>query len=237
MGSALMDTVRAAQRLPDAGLSKDAPVVFRGYSQGGGAAMWAGQLQPSYAPELKLAGVVGGGVPADLALVALGLEGKKPFGFLLDALIGLDNAYPELQLDSYLNDEGRAAVAGMEQNDCTLELLLNYQGKKVGDYFTRNPLGTAPWAARVTENRLGGMPIKVPVLQYHSDADEIVAFGQAKTLRGQYCAQGVPLTWKVWNGLSHITVVYRGNAEAMAFIADRLAGRPATPNCATTPSS
>lgn len=226
MGPALMDAVRAAQRLPDAGLSKDAPVVFRGYSQGGGAAMWAGQLQPSYAPELKLAGVVGGGVPANLALVALGLEGKKPFGFLLDALIGLDNAYPELQLDSYLNDEGRAAVAGMEQNDCTL----------VGDYFTRNPLGTAPWAARVTENRLGGAPIKVPVLQYHSDADEIVAFGQAKTLRGQYCAQGVPLTWKVWNGLSHITLVYRGDAEAMAFIADRLAGRPATPNCAPTPS-
>jgi len=158
MGPALMDAVRAAQRLPDAGLSKDAPVVFRGYSQGGGAAMWAGQLQPSYAPELKLAG-----------------------------------------------------VAGMEQDDCTLELLLNYQGKKVGDYFTRNPLGTAPWAARVTENRLGGAPIKVPVLQYHSDADEIVAFGQANTLRGQYCAQGVPLTWTVWNGLGHITLVYRAH--------------------------
>ncbi|MWA07158.1 hypothetical protein F8568_043850 [Actinomadura sp. LD22] len=121
--------------------------------------------------------------------------------------------------------------------DCTLELLLDYQGKKVADYFTTNPLGTEPWADRVTENRLGGTPIKVPVLQYHSDADEIVAFNQADTLHRQYCAAGVPLTWKVWNGLSHITLVYRGNADAMAFIADRLAGKPAASNCATTPSS
>lgn len=237
MGPALMDAVRAAQRLPDAGLSKDAKVVFRGYSQGGGAAMWAGQLQPTYAPELNLVGVVGGGVPANLALVALGLDGKKPFGFLLDALIGLDNAYPELDLDSYLNDAGKAAVAGMQQHDCTLELLLDYPGKKVSDYFTTNPLGTKPWADRVTENRLGGTPIKVPVLQYHSDADEIVAFNQASALHQQYCTEGVPLTWKVWNGLSHITLVYRGNADAMAFIADRLAGKPAASNCPTTPSS
>jgi hypothetical protein len=56
-GHAVIDTVRAAQRLPEAGLSEQAPVAFRGYSQGGGAAMWAGQQQPTYAPELDLIGM------------------------------------------------------------------------------------------------------------------------------------------------------------------------------------
>jgi hypothetical protein len=73
----VIDVVRAAQRLPDARLSPDAKVVFRGYSQGAGASMRAGEPQPDYAPELNLVGVVGGGVPADLVQVALPLDGKK----------------------------------------------------------------------------------------------------------------------------------------------------------------
>ncbi|MFF4242344.1 lipase family protein [Actinomadura geliboluensis] len=231
MGNAMIDAVRAAQRLPEAKLSADAKVAFRGYSQGGAAAMWAGQRQPAYAPELKLAGVVGGGVPSDLAAVGLPLEGTDPFGFLLYEIVGLDHAYPELDLDSYLNDAGRAMVDGLEGGACTLELLLGYQGKTITDYFTTSPFTNEAWLNRVAENQLGTEPVKVPVFQYHSTADEIVAFGQAKELRGAYCRLGVPVTWKAWDGISHITLVYRGNKDAMSFLADRFAGKAATSNC------
>ncbi|WP_243717693.1 lipase family protein [Actinomadura sp. KC345] len=231
MGNAVIDGVRAAQRLPGTGLSRDARVAFRGYSQGGAAAMWAGQKQPGYAPELKLAGVVGGGVPADLASVGLPLEGRDPFGFLLYSMLGLDNAYPELDLESYLNDAGRAMAADLEGDGCTLELLLGYQGKKVTDYFTTSPFASEAWLNRVAENRLGAGPVAAPVFQYHSTADEIVAFWQAEELRDSYCALGVPVTWKAWDDIGHITLVYRGNQDAMAFLADRFAGRAATSNC------
>ncbi|WP_067484897.1 lipase family protein [Actinomadura hibisca] len=233
MGPALMDGVRAAQRLPAAKLSPDAPVVFRGYSQGGGAAMWAGQLQPEYAPELKLTAVVGGGVPADLTLVSLPLNGKLGFGFLAYALIGLDNAYPDLKLDSYFNDAGRAAFAAMQKDTCTLELITEYQGKRTTDYLTKSPFLDKPWLARVAENKLGGTAIKVPVFHYHGTEDDIVAFPQDKALRDKYCALGVSDTWKTYP-VGHITGVARGNADALAFIADRLAGKPATPNCEET---
>ncbi|MDL4818434.1 lipase family protein [Actinomadura opuntiae] len=231
MGYDLIDAVRAAQRLPEAGLSPDAPVAFRGYSQGGAAAMWAGQKQPGYAPELKLTGVVGGGVPSDLAAVGAPLEGAKPFGFLLYSMVGMDNAYPELKLASYANDAGKAMLADFQDNVCTLELLLGYQGKTVPDYFTSSPYANEDWLARVAENTLGADPIKAPVFQYHSTADEIVAFGQAKELRDNYCRLGVQETWKTWDKISHITLVYRGNQDAMAFLADRFAGKPATSNC------
>lgn len=231
MGHSLIDAVRAAQRLPEAGLSADAHIAFRGYSQGGAAAMWAGQKQPAYAPELKLTGVVGGGVPSDLAAVGLPLEGEKPFGFLLYSMLGMDNAYPELKLDSYLNDAGRTMVAELEGDACTLELLLDYQGKTIPDYFTTSPFATEAWLNRVAQNQLGAVPVKVPVFQYHSTADEIVAFGQAKELRDAYCQAGVPVTWKTWDAISHITLVYRGNNDAMAFLADRFAAKPAAPNC------
>ncbi|MGP4029344.1 lipase family protein [Actinomadura sp. 3N407] len=231
MGYAVIDAVRAAQRLPEAGLSQDARVAFRGYSQGGAAAMWAGQKQPGYAPELKLAGVVGGGVPADLASVGLPLEGQDPFGFLLYSMLGMDNAYPELKLDSYLNDAGRAMVSELEGNGCTLELLLDYQGKTIPDYFTTSPFATEAWLNRVVQNRLGAEPVAVPVFQYHSTGDEIVAFGQAEDLRESHCALGVPVTWRTWDGIGHITLVHRGNEDAMAFLADRFAGKAATSNC------
>ena len=52
MGPAVLDAVRAATRLPEAGLSPTPKVAIHGFSQGGAASMWAGQLEPTYAPEI-----------------------------------------------------------------------------------------------------------------------------------------------------------------------------------------
>ncbi|MFB9503016.1 lipase family protein [Saccharothrix mutabilis subsp. capreolus] len=229
-GHAVIDIVRAAQRMPETGLSRDAKVVFRGYSQGGGASLWAAQLQPGYAPELNLVGAVGGGVPADLVQVSLQLDGKLGFGFLAYSLIGLDNAYPELDLENYLNETGRTEFARMRREACTLELLLDYRGKRLSEYTTSSPVLTPPWLARVQENKLGGTAVRVPVHQYHGTRDDVVDFAQHKALRDTYCKAGVAVDWKTYD-TDHITGVYLGNAGAAAFIADRFAGRPATSNC------
>lgn len=230
MGHAVIDSVRAAQRLAGTGLSANAKVVFRGYSQGGAAAMWAGEMKQAYAPELNLVGVVGGGVPADLTQVALALDGKSGFGLLVYALTGLDNAYPDLKLDSYLNDAGRAMVADMRQNACTMELLLQYKNKKLIDYTTSSPVLTPPWLARVAQNKLGATAMGVPVFQYHGTNDELVDFSQDLALRNSYCKLGMQVTWKTYPS-DHITLVYTGNADSFAFIQDRIAAKPAGSNC------
>jgi hypothetical protein len=72
---AVLDAIRAAQRLPEAHLPPAGPVAVAGYSQGGGASPAVAELQPSYAPELKLKGAYAGTVPADLAAVAHNLDG------------------------------------------------------------------------------------------------------------------------------------------------------------------
>ncbi|GAA0601900.1 lipase family protein [Kutzneria viridogrisea] len=229
-GHAVIDVVRAASRLTETGLSDKAKVVFRGYSQGGGAAMWAGQQQPTYAPELNLVGIAAGGVPADLVQVALSLDGHKGFGLLAYSLIGLDNAYPDLKLDSYLTDTGRTEFAKLQQTSCTLELLLNYKDKKLQDYTTSSPVLTPPWLARVGENKLGGTPPKVPVFEYHATGDDLVDYSQAAALHATYCKAGANITWKTYQ-TDHITLVYTGNADVLQFLKDRIAGTPATSNC------
>ncbi|MGK3208757.1 lipase family protein [Amycolatopsis sp. MEPSY49] len=229
-GPAVIDGVRAAQRLPAAGLSPTAKVVFRGYSQGGGAAAWAGELQPAYAPELNLVGIAAGGVPADLVQVTLQLDGKFGFGVFAYALLGLDQAYPELQLDSFLSDNGRAKLAEMKQSACTFELLTTYANQKIADYTTGPGYIKPAWVARLNENKLGGTPPRVPVFQYHATGDQLVQFAQADALHKAYCAAGVAVTWKTYD-TDHITLVYTGNADVLAFVKDRIAGKPATPNC------
>lgn len=101
MGHAVFDVLRAATRLPGSGLAVDAPMAIWGYSQGGAAAGWAAQLHPAYAPELHLSGVAAGGVPADVEAVARHLDGGGFFGLAVAALIGLDAAFPELNLDGF----------------------------------------------------------------------------------------------------------------------------------------
>ncbi|MEH3054064.1 MAG: hypothetical protein PGN13_08690 [Patulibacter minatonensis] len=233
MSSAVLDSVRAATRLPEAKLAANPKVLLRGYSQGGGATMAAAQNASTYAPELNILGVAAGGVPADLVKVAIANEGRAGFGFVLNAWIGLDNAYPELKLDNYTNALGKSTLANMEANDCTLELLLNYAGK-TSDVYTGDisPFSEDSWIERVVENQLGKVKINVPVFQYHGTKDQIVAFSQASAARTAWCKLGVNETWKTYP-VDHITGVARGNADVMAFLADRVAGVPATSNCGT----
>lgn len=230
MGPAVLDGVRAATHLPEAGLSADAKVVLHGFSQGGGASMWAGQMAATYAPEINLQGVSAGGVPSNLASVAIALNGTKAFGFMLYAIQGLGNAYPaDLQLDTYLNDNGRATYAQMNAGDCTIELLQGYPNQQASE-FMQLPFGQLPWLLRIAENTLGSTRINAPVYQYHAPNDPIVEYAQARTLRNAYCGLGMSVLWKEFD-TGHVTTVGRGNTDALAFIADRVAGKPPSSNC------
>lgn len=73
---AVLDVIRAAQELPGAGLSPEAPVGIDGYSEGGSGSAAAVELAPSYTPELKIAGAYAGAVPADLKVLASSLDGS-----------------------------------------------------------------------------------------------------------------------------------------------------------------
>lgn len=231
MGAAVIDGVRAASRLPEAGLAPTPKVAFHGFSQGGGASVWAGQMQPTYAPELNLVGVSAGGVPANLALTANSLEQSPAFGFLIMAMIGLDNAYSELDLETFLNPVGQDVFPKSEAGDCTIELLTGYPEKSYSDYTTRSPFGTTAWLKRAQENRAGQTAkIDAPVFQYHADNDPIVPYRQAVTLRDEYCAVGMTLEWKTLH-TGHVTSVGRGVPDAVAFVDDRMAGKTPVNSC------
>lgn len=230
LGHAVLDSVRAATRLPFLNLSPQAPVAIWGYSEGGAAAGWAGELKATYAPELNLKGVAAGGVPADLVAVANNLDGGLGFGFLAAAAVGFDTAYPELQLDSYLNAAGRAAFAEGKKK-CAIDLVASYAFKRISDYTTSNPLKTSPaWQARINASKLGSVKPPVPEFLYHGEQDEFIPLAQAQALKTSYCAKGVKVKWKTYGG-DHLIVAGSGVTDATAWIGDRFAGTAAPTSC------
>ena len=68
----VLDAARAARALPDLDLALD--TILWGHSQGGHAAAWAGQLASTYAPDLRIAGVILGAPAAEPGLVLAAAE-------------------------------------------------------------------------------------------------------------------------------------------------------------------
>jgi alpha-beta hydrolase superfamily lysophospholipase len=82
-GRAVLDSVRAARDLPDAGASNRFAVWS--HSQGGHASLYTGELAASYAPDLKLVGVAGA-APATYLAELFDADKSSPVGKELTAM-------------------------------------------------------------------------------------------------------------------------------------------------------
>jgi len=233
-GRAVIDMARAAQRLPGTGLSSSTPTAFMGYSQGGGAAGWAAELAPTYGQGINLKAVVAGGVPGDLEAVADFNEDNIGMAVVLLAALGLDAAYPELDLDSYLNTRGQELRE--EADDLCLvsveavPLLFQTVFTRVSDWTHTDPLSTPAWQARLAENELGSGRPPVPVYQYHGLVDELVPYAQARSLRRSWCNRGANVTWSSLPG-EHLLAMVEGQTPAITWLHARFLGLPTIGNC------
>jgi hypothetical protein len=230
-GYGVLDALRAATLLPGAGLSTAAPMGIEGYSQGGGAADWAAQLQPSYAPGLHLTGVAAGGTPANLQAVANNINGTAFFAFLGGAAIGFSAAYPSLGLNGELTPAGRAAMAQLDTM-CQTQALLTYAGHRIQDYTVGgvNPMTEPKWQAVLNANDLGAMKPQVPLYQYHGLLDEVIPWSVEQALHSQYCAMGVRTQLTGYAG-DHVLTQVLAQGDVANWLSGRLAGAPAPSNC------
>ena len=225
-GHAVLDVLRAATLLPGASLSTKAPIAIEGYSQGGGAAGWAAELQPRYAKGLRLRGVAMGGTPANLQAVAANVNGSAFFAFLGGAALGFNAAYPARHLLSDLTAAGRAALAKLGTM-CQESALALYAGKRIQDYTAGaiNPIGEARWQKVLTANDLGAIQPRVPLLQYHGRADEVIPWRVEAALHHQWCARGVTTQLTGYPG-DHVTTQVEAQTQVVSWLRARLARIP-----------
>lgn len=232
-GRATLDVIRAAQRLPDTGLSTSSPVGIMGYSQGGGAAAAAVELASTYAPDLKVKGAVVGAVPADLAKVATSLDGGLYSAFAFFALRGLSASY-DVDLTPYLNAQGRATSDRVE-TECVFDLLNHAFVKSSTLSADGQPMSALmqvePFRSIVEAQRIGTIKPTVPVLVTHSAIDDVIPYSVGKTMARSWCSKGANVYLSTNLAPGHVGGIVPQTAEALPFFEARFAGLPQISNC------
>ncbi|WP_330228325.1 lipase family protein [Nocardia sp. NBC_00508] len=230
-GRGVLDGIRAARDFPSAGLGPESPIGAWGYSGGAFATLWAAQMQPEYAPDIRFAGITSGGVPADWPAIARRADGTVQAGLAVLILFAIARNDPGAGVLELLNERGQAALIEVGAA-CGSDLVPMYVGARVDDFATvPSLLSHHSFRAAIGVQELGGTAPAVPMYLYHSITDDVIPVAGFTELLGRYCAQGATVT-SVHSMLPTHNPAAIGEAPgAMNFLADRFAGLPVAPGC------
>jgi pimeloyl-ACP methyl ester carboxylesterase len=231
-GRSIIDSVRAARALPGANTS--GKYVVWGHSQGGQAALFAGQIAKTYAPELELVGVAAAAPPTDM-----NIELTEPFrsnsGRLLAAYIYY--SWGEIYHVPITSIVYRQAVPAVNNivTKCidTLGQAISavHAAAALNPVFrSHNPNQTPPWPALLTENSPGGAPPGAPVLIVQGSVDTTVEPYFTRHFVAAACAREEILDYQEFN-TGHLAIAVKSSAMVANWIHDRFAGLKPPDNC------
>ena len=189
-GRGVLDAARAAGHLD--GVDAGTDVMVWGHSQGGHAALFAGEIAATYAPDLDVAGVVAIAPVGDVTLIApVVLSTSSLFGFGFMAFGTWPTAYPDLDIGVLL---GPAAIERLPLLDevCAGPIFDAMEGVAIEQLVVSvEPLQASPFAELLAANSVGVRPYgEVPVLVVHGTDDELIPVPLSETLVATLCAGG-----------------------------------------------
>lgn len=238
-GHAVLDAIRAAENFsPTDGLEgRRTEVGTWGYSGGAIAAGWASELAARYAPRVRIAATIEGGVPADLKATFDAINnGFLAPGLAFAASVGNNAAYPNLLPESLLNAAGQKLAAQMRATGSS-SYPQTYPPQNISDYTVCgcNPVDQPaqfPGVAEVIRaNSLGGHIPTAPLYVYHDFDDELIPIAGVEQLVQTYCSGGATVDFRVYYGDEHVSNAVVGAPEAMAYLSSRIDGAPPVNTC------
>lgn len=237
---ASLDAVRAARELPEAELSLS--TVVWGHSQGGGAALWAGSIARSYAPELWVRGVAALAPASDpLALVDRVSNVTAGSIFASFAFASFSEIYPEVSYREYIRPGAETILRAMSQR-CLADpgtIVSVVAALSMGadlDIFSTDPT-TGALGRRLGENTTP-LRMTAPLLIAQGGADSVVLTGTQTEVVERMCSAGQVVDYRVYEGFQHAAVVEGYSPlipELLEWTRARFAGEPvAITSCART---
>ncbi|QIS08674.1 lipase family protein [Nocardia arthritidis] len=230
-GRLVLDGIRAARALAPDGVNDASPIGAWGYSGGAFATLWAAQLQPRYAPDVRFAGITSGGVPADWTAIARGVDGTAQAGLAMLVLIATarnDTGNGVLEL---LNDRGRALVSN-ESGSCGGDLVAKYVNAHADDFARAPGLFANPVFKAATDiQELGAVAPRAPLYLYHSNSDDVIPVAGYTALVNRYCAAGADIAYRHSPFPGHNPAAVGEAPGAFGYLSDRFAGIPVPAGC------
>lgn len=232
-GQAVIDAVRAAQKIP--GISRESKAILWGYSQGGHAVQFAAHLASRYAPEVKFIGMVAVAPPTNLAQLLVEDMGTMEGRILSSYVIKSWAAKFSTAIDTlvhpkavnWVNSVSAACVNSLDGQIKAFEA----QGKLKDRFFVANPLKVSPWRELIRDNSLGSFSALMPNLVFQGGQDRVVSPSVTSAAVRNSCRADAVVKLVTLQGKGHGSSAKASVPEAMAWMADRFAGKPAPSSC------
>jgi len=208
-----------------------------GHSQGGHSALWTGHLADDIDPSLELVGVAAA-APAALLPEIVGVQWDTAAGWAIgpEALIGWKYIDPSLPVDDVLTQAGKDNAERLALECIEPVALEAFLRTDLGqDFFAVNPSDTPGWADIIADQTPPPLPADMPVFIAQGTADEVVLAWPNALLQEEWCDAGSTITVDWLGGVNHMKAAIVAGPEAMLWIADRFAGRPAPRTCDVPP--
>jgi alpha-beta hydrolase superfamily lysophospholipase len=233
-GRAVLDSVRAARNFKNASASER--FALWGHSQGGHAVLFAGELAPSYSPELRLVGIAAAAPATELGpLMKMDLPsitGKILGAYALKAwseVFSLSLANIVLERSTLVFD--RLSDFCNETYGQDFSMLFAEQPLEREGFLAVDILAVEPWARLMRENTPKRETRGLPVFIAQGSADTIVHPTVTANFIRDLCRSGTPVSFVGIPGGDHDASAIRGASHAARWIAARFRGREVRNNC------
>ena len=236
-GHATLDGVRAALNSASfTGISQRPTISLWGYSGGAIASAAAVELQPSYAPELRIAGAAIGGVVPNITTVIAGINKQTVAGLIPAGVLGIASQYSEVArlLENEIRPEYKA-VFGDAANQCVTANILQFAFQDVVGMFKDPTVLYRDQAKRILdENALGQAIPQVPMYVYKSVRDEVSPVEETDALVRKYCAGGARIKYDRDLLSDHGSLALLGVGKSLVWLKEIMNGGPGPARCSTT---
>lgn len=234
-GHAVIDAVRAARHLPDAGAGDRWLSV--GHSQGGHGALSAHELSADYAPELELVATLALAPAAMLDRVYGGIDPIVTSILTVMSLYGGAGEHPEIDVDDYVTPE-LAAVSGVLETGCLAEIteaLIPLAAS--GGLFKADPRRTEPTKSLVLANDVGTVAVDAPLFLVSGTADDRVVIDRVRDFYARLCDTGQVTELLIVDGATHDSIIPQTATQTAKWLNARLAGDEPVDTCAESPTA
>ena len=208
--------------------------VVIGHSQGGLAAWSVAEMQaqrhdPNYLGAISVAGA------GDLKSIldAMGKPGSTASYYLGYMAYAMHVRTPSFKPSDMLLGEALKRYGDLTTKGCWNYAYAAFIGAPVAPVL-KPGWDQLPAAKRfIEENELARAPIAGPLLVIAGEADETVPLAPLRAVAERACRNGSALTFRSYPGLDHDPLMDKTTPDQLAWVRDRMAGKPALSNCAS----
>jgi pimeloyl-ACP methyl ester carboxylesterase len=222
-GRSVLDAVRAARQF-EPRLSRR--FVIAGHSQGGHAVLFAAAGAPTWVPELKLRGTVAFAPASHLktqfqAATTVSAAGGGLGAIIALGLRGIDSEDPSLGVPTLLTPQA-AALYPQTKTLCYDRLAepSSFGGLPLNQIL-RTGANLQPLFAAIGESDPEHLRPRTPIRIEQGTADGTVFPAFTQQLVDEYTGNGVKVTYKTYDGVSHGGVVQTAAGDATRWIRGR----------------